>query len=210
MDSRRLFAAAELHGFVTTVRRIAGVLLTGGASSRMGTDKTALVLNGETLAARSARVLAAVCDPVIEVGRGVSGLPAVLEDPPGAGPLVALLAGVGALGGPRVVLLLACDLPNVSEGLLRLLADRPGVGAVIPVVNGRFQYACARYGPAAFDAARAALRDGDASLRAIAGSDCEYLSEADWGGVASAATFMDVDTPDDVRRLGLSIENSQP
>ena len=77
---------------------MAGVLLTGGASRRMGTDKARLVVNGETLAARSARVLTAVCDPVVEVGPGVSGLPAVLEEPPGAGPLVALLAGVGALG----------------------------------------------------------------------------------------------------------------
>ena len=183
---------------------MAGVLLTGGASRRMGVDKTRLLVNGETLAARSARVLAAVCDPVVEVGPGVSGLPAVREDPPGAGPLVALLAGVGALGRPRSVILLACDLPNISPDLLRLLVEWPGSGTVIPVVDGRFQYACARYGPAAFDEARASLRHGLTSLREIAGSDCEYVSEADWGRVASALTFADVDTPEDLRRLGLS------
>jgi len=183
---------------------MAGVLLTGGASRRMGVDKTRLVVNGETLAARSARVLAAVCDPVVEVGPGVSGLPAVQEDPAGAGPLVALLAGVGALGAPRSVVLLACDLPHVSTELLRLLVEWPGSGTVIPVVEGRFQYACARYGPAAFDEARAALRSGDTSLRAIAGADCEYVSEAGWQSVASPLTFADVDTPEDLRRLGLS------
>ena len=63
------------------MRQLAGVLLTGGASRRMGTDKARLVVDGETLAARSARVLAAVCEPVIEVGPGVSGLPAVEEEP---------------------------------------------------------------------------------------------------------------------------------
>ena len=183
---------------------MAGVLLTGGASRRMGRDKARLVVNGETLATRSARVLAAACDPVVEVGPGVSGLPAVLEEPPGAGPLVALLAGVGALGRPRSVILLACDLPNISPDLLRLLVEWPGSGTVIPVVDGRFQYACARYGPAAFDEARASLRHGLTSLREIAGSDCEYVSEADWDGVASALTFADVDTPEDLRRLGLS------
>jgi len=183
---------------------MAGVLLTGGASRRMGTDKAQLVVNGETLAARTARVLATVCDPVVEVGPGVSGLPAVREEPPGAGPLVALLAGVGALGRPHSVILLACDLPNVSPELIGLLVEWPGSGTVIPVVDGRFQYACARYGPAAFDEARASLRHGLTSLREIAGSDCEYVSEADWGGVASALTFADVDTPEDLRRLGLS------
>ena len=80
------------------MRQMAGVLLTGGASRRMGVDKARIVVNGETLAARSARVLASVCDPVVEVGSGVSGLPAVQEEPSGAGPLVAMLAGVGALG----------------------------------------------------------------------------------------------------------------
>ena len=183
---------------------LAGVLLTGGASRRMGSDKAQLVVNGETLAARSARVLSEVCDPVIEVGPGVSGLPAVREDPPGAGPLVALLAGVGALGSPRTVLLLACDLPFVDAPVLRLLADWPGAGTVIPVVEGRFQYACARYGPAALDEAVAALRSGDSSLRAIAGSDCSYLTSQEWGDVATVESFADVDTPDDLKRLGLA------
>jgi len=183
---------------------MAGVLLTGGASRRMGTDKARLVVNGEALAARSARVLAQVCDPAIEVGSGVSGLPTVREEPAGAGPLAALLAGVGALGEPRSVVLLACDLPNVSAELVRLLVEWPGSGTVIPVVNGRFQYACARYGLAAFDAAHAALRRGDSSLSAIARSDSEFLTETQWCSVASALTFADVDTPEDLRGLGLS------
>ena len=172
----------------------------------MGTDKARLVVNGETLAARAARVLAAVCDPVVEVGSGVSGLPAVREDPPGAGPLVALLAGVGALGGPHSVILLACDLPKVSPELLRLLVEWPGSGTVIPVVDGRFQYACARYGRSAYSAARDVLldRERSASLREMAQSDCEYLSEAVWGTVATALDFADVDSPEDLRRLGLS------
>ncbi len=169
----------------------------------MGTDKAGLVVDGETLAARAARVLAAACDPVIEVGAGVSGLPAVQEDPPGSGPLVALLAGVGALGDPRAVVLLACDLPFVEPPLLRLLVEWPGLGTVIPVVGGRVQYACARYGAAALDDATDALRAGVTSLRGMAGADCEYLTAAQWGDVASERAFADVDTPGDLERLGL-------
>ena len=186
------------------MRQMAGVLLTGGASSRMGTDKARLVVQGETLAARAARVLSAVCDPVVEVGPHVSGLPAVEEDPRGAGPLVALLAGVGALGNPRVVVLLACDLPFVDPPLLQLLVDWPGTGTVVPVVDGEFQYACARYGPAALDEAAAAARKGVLSLRAIASADCEYLTAEHWGEVATSRAFADVDTPADWERLGLT------
>jgi molybdopterin-guanine dinucleotide biosynthesis protein A len=186
------------------MRQVAGVLLTGGASRRMGSDKAGIVVSGETLAVRSARVLSAVCDPVIEVGPSVSGLPAVQEDPPGAGPLVGLLAGVGALGNPRTVLLLACDLPFIEPALLELLRDWPGTGTVIPMVEDRAQYACARYGASALEAARLALRSGVLSLHALAHSQSEYLTEAEWGDVVSADVFADVDTPDDLRRLGLA------
>jgi molybdopterin-guanine dinucleotide biosynthesis protein A len=185
------------------MRQMAGVLLTGGASSRMGTDKAHLVVNGETLATRAARVLSAVCDPVIEVGPAVSGLPAIQEDPPGAGPLVALLAGHGALGRPPSIVLLACDLPFVEPPLLQLLVEWPGRRTVIPVVEGRLQYACARYGPSAFGAAPDALRNGMTSLHAIAQSDCEYLTASQWGTVADGRSFADVDTPADLERLGL-------
>jgi len=185
------------------MRQMAGVLLTGGASSRMGTDKARLVVNGETLAMRAARVLSHVCDPVIEVGPAISGLPAIQEEPPGAGPNVALRAGYGALGGPPAIVLLACDLPFVEPPLLRLLVEWPGSRTVIPVVEGRQQYVCARYGRSAFGDAHGASQDGMTSLHAIAQPDCEYLTVAQWGAVADVRSFADVDTPSDLARLGL-------
>jgi hypothetical protein len=75
---------------------------------------------------------------------------------------------------------------------------------VIPVVDGRLQYACARYGSDALDRAAVAFAGGDLSLRAAAGDDFDELSEGQWRAVAPADTFADVDTPTDLRRLGLS------
>jgi molybdopterin-guanine dinucleotide biosynthesis protein A len=170
----------------------AGVLLTGGGSRRMTTDKARIVWHGETLAVRAARVLTAACDPVIEVGSGATDLPCVREEPAGSGPLAALLAGARALATRGPV------------ALLSLLASWPGRPTVIPVVDGRLQYACARYGPDALERAEIAFAAGDHSLRAAAGDDGHELSEAEWRAVAPANTFADVDTPTDLRRLGLS------
>ncbi|MGH8991628.1 MAG: molybdenum cofactor guanylyltransferase, partial [Acidimicrobiia bacterium] len=121
---------------------VAGLLLTGGASRRMGRDKALLEVAGRGLAERGASVLAAVCDPVLEVGPGVSGLPAVREEPPGEGPLAALGAGAAELsrrGHGGAVIVLAVDMPFVGAALLRLLADRPGPATAVPRAGGQPQ-----------------------------------------------------------------------
>src|SRR4051812_19062640 len=124
---------------------VGAVLLTGGTSSRMGIDKATLEIEGQTLARRAADVLGHVCDPVLEVGDGATDLPAVREDPVGAGPLAALVAGADALG-TAPVLLLACDMPFIEPALVALIVQQPGDGTVIPIADGRPQYGCARYG----------------------------------------------------------------
>ena len=107
----------------------AGILLTGGRSRRLGVDKASLVLDGETLAQRAARRLGAVCDPVVEVGDGVSPLPSVREQPSGSGPLAALATAGAWLrdrGHHGPALLLAVDLPAVDERAAALAPRPPG------------------------------------------------------------------------------------
>jgi molybdopterin-guanine dinucleotide biosynthesis protein A len=178
------------------------LLLTGGSSRRLGTDKATIVWQGDTLAARAARILTQVCAPVVEVGSGVTALPVAREDPAGSGPLAAVLAGVHALeadGDAQVdtVLVLACDMPFVDVPLLELLAAWPGTGTVIPTRDGRAQYLCARYGRAWL---RAALASGSASFKAVPALECELVAEARWQAVAPAHAFDDIDTPADRAR----------
>ena len=115
----------------------------------MGRDKSQLVINGSTLAVRTAELLLSVVEIAVEVGPGVSGLVATREDPPGEGPLAAVAAGRRRLrelghddGGALVV---ACDLPLLSEPLLRLLAEWEWPYTVVPVVHGQPQPLCARW-----------------------------------------------------------------
>jgi molybdenum cofactor guanylyltransferase len=187
----------------------AGILLTGGRSRRLGVDKASLVLGGETLAARAAHRLGAVCTPVVELGDGVSGLPAVREDEPGAGPLAAL-AGAGTWlrehghHGPAV--LLAVDLPAVDEGFLRWLCDRPGEPTVVPRVGGRLQPVCARYGPDALLAAQSLVAGGVRALHELFDVvDHDVVEPDEWRAVATDATFLDVDTPADAERFGITL-----
>jgi molybdenum cofactor guanylyltransferase len=181
----------------------AGVVLTGGSSRRLGFDKATVRVGEESAAARAARVLSVVCSPVVEVGPGRSGLRAVREVPAGSGPLASLLAGADAIGCDTVVLL-GCDLVRVEPAVLALLAEWEGAPTAVPVVGGVPQYVCARYGPDAIAAARTLLADGTRSLRALlAVVDADLVAEERWRHVAGADAFADLDTPDDLARLGL-------
>jgi molybdopterin-guanine dinucleotide biosynthesis protein A len=186
----------------------AGLLLTGGQSRRLGVDKALVRRDGETLAARGARVLGAVCAPVLEVGRGVSGAAAVREDPPGAGPLVALAAGAAALrdrGSDFDALVLAVDLPFVEQPLLEvLLAADPGDGVVAPISGGRVQPLCAYYSANALGRAGTLVNEGERALKALlAAVDVSEIAESAWQAVAPPYALDDVDTPEDLVRLGI-------
>ena len=189
--------------------RVAGLLLTGGASRRLGTDKARLVLHGETLAVRAARTLAAVCNPVIEVGGGATTLPVVREQPAGGGPLAAIAAGGEALRerghhGPAIVL--AVDFPNVTVALLELLRDWRGEPTVVPNDRGNLQIACARYGGDALLAAQSLVVGGVRALRALLDVvEVDIVSESVWHAVATPDSFIDVDTPGDAARLGIEL-----
>lgn len=194
---------------------VAGLVLTGGASRRMGADKATVVVGGISLAQRAARTISTVCRPALEVGPGHTGLPVVREDPPGSGPLAAVAAGGAALRarghhGPAMVV--AVDLPAVTDALLRVLASLRGEGSVVPVVDGTAQPLCARYSPAALVRAERLSSAGARSMRALLEEldDVDWAGPEVWGAVAGAEAFADVDTPEDLRQLGGGLPHAGP
>jgi molybdenum cofactor guanylyltransferase len=132
-----------------------GVVLAGGASSRLGFDKALLEIpiGGRpiSLAAWAAQRLGTVCPQVAVADRGrqlVAGLLSLL-DGAGQGPVAGLL-GAAAVYPGRSLLVLACDLPRVPAGLLAALAGGEGFDWAVPRWNqNRLEPLCARYGPAA-------------------------------------------------------------
>lgn len=148
---------------------VAGLVLAGGSSSRMGFNKALAVEGGETLAARAARLLEGLVGTVFVVSRDprvVAGLPYRLVDTelPGGGPLGALAAGLRACPTPWV-LVLACDLPLFPAGLgarmLELAAADDGWQAVVPQWNGFWEPLAALYARSCLPAVEEALARGE-------------------------------------------------
>jgi len=109
---------------------VAGFVLAGGASRRMGQDKALLAYAGQTLVQSVAREVLKAAGSVALLGDperyGDLGLHVVPDIIPGRGPMSGLHAALGSTDA-EWVLLAACDLPNVEAAFLRVLIDRATV-----------------------------------------------------------------------------------
>ena len=136
---------------------MAGVVLAGGRSTRMGTPKAWLEWHGSTLLGRATGVLGRTVDgPVVVVaapGQELPPLPggvAVVEDPvEGRGPMQGLAAGLAAVADrAEAVFVCSTDLPFLHPAfvrrVLRELAET-SADVAVPVVGGFRQPLAAGY-----------------------------------------------------------------
>jgi molybdopterin-guanine dinucleotide biosynthesis protein A len=183
------------------VSTIAGAVLVGGASRRMGRDKASIPVRGVPLASLVGQVLAdAGCSPVIAVGADRPSSAAgpferwVADAWPGAGPLGAVVTALEATGADTLVA--ACDLPGLDPTTVgRLLGARvdPDVASVVVACTDRRQPALAIWNRAALPILRTGFLGGERSLRAGLGLLAVVEVEVD------AEALHDVDTPEDLR-----------
>lgn len=186
---------------------VAGILLTGGSSRRMGADKACLAAGlGETLSQRTARLLEAATVTTIEVGPGWSGLTPVGEPTPHQGPLSAAVQGSAALAragwlGP--VLLVATDLPRLTRRPASLAGHATRRRQRRTPRRRRSQPLCARYSRGDMEIARRLVAAGCRSMGELLDATRPSLApEEEWVAAAGdPLALADTDTPEDLERL---------
>jgi molybdopterin-guanine dinucleotide biosynthesis protein A len=198
--------------------RATGIVLAGGASSRFGADKLAILVDGRPLLHQAIAAVATVVDEVVVAiaADGVRpalpgdlGVPVrvVRDRAAGRGPVAGLAAGLAAARAP-FALLVGGDQPSLAPALLAellLWLDPGSDGAPLDVValeeEGQLRplpsaVRVATVGPAA----DVALEGGSPSLRGLfsllrAGT----LVEERWRALDPAGDSLhDVDTRDDL------------
>lgn len=128
-----------------------GVILAGGQSSRMGTNKAMIELEGEVLIQRLARRFTRWFEQVVIVTNSPElysflGLPMVGDRIHGLGPLSGLEAGLAASRFEHAFFC-AVDMPFVHEGLIRhMLNLASGHDVVVPLLDGEYEPMHAVYG----------------------------------------------------------------
>jgi molybdopterin-guanine dinucleotide biosynthesis protein A len=125
MDGRLQIKISQLQAFI----------LMGGQSSRMGRDKSQLLLENQTFTDRIAETLLEITDSVTLVGsREINSRYAVAPDVyPAWGALGGLHAALAACRREWAIVV-ACDVPFVTAELFHYLASlRDGCDAVVPL-----------------------------------------------------------------------------
>jgi len=138
--------------------RLSGLVLAGGASRRMGQDKASVSYHdGKPQLEWACGLLERHCDDVFVSIRADQagdpmrrGRPTIVDAWPGVGP-IAGLASAQAAWPDRAWLVLACDLPFVTDTCLRLLVERRDGRPVVAfrsTHDGLPEPLCAIYEPA--------------------------------------------------------------
>lgn len=187
---------------------VAGFVLAGGKSSRMGRDKAFLEFEGKTLLARALETLAAVTPQAAILGprSTFGGFGAVVEDVyPGRGPLGGIHAALASEHAADLNLILAVDLPFVTGDLLRFIVDQARQSAsvaTVPYVDGGWQPVCAVYRQEFVATAERALASGSNKIDAVfAAVPVCAVTEDDLIRFAfSARMFDNLNTPADLAR----------
>jgi molybdopterin-guanine dinucleotide biosynthesis protein A len=180
------------------------VILAGGDSRRMGTDKASLLLDGQTLLQSVIAIMQRVFPKIIVSVRqprpGID-LPQICDEQTNAGPLAGLVASLGHITTPWAFAV-ACDMPfvvpEVVEQLGRYRSQQHQ--AVVPIVHGHPQPLAAFYATSCLALMRASLAAQRKSMLGILKQlDVCYVDEAEMlDADPQLRSFFDLDTPQDV------------
>jgi molybdenum cofactor cytidylyltransferase len=133
---------------VKPCRSIAGIILSAGASRRMGTPKALLELNGETFLDRLVRLLSGVASPVIvilgkdaeQIRGGIrrgSEARFVANPDPERGMLSSLQCGLEAVPPEaEAVIFTPVDHPNLESSTLEKLVNNLEAPVIVPTYRG--------------------------------------------------------------------------
>lgn len=141
-----------------------GVILAGGASSRLGMDKNFVTVGGMQLIQRVVSVLKPLCDEVIISTNSPHlfeeyKLKTVKDIHPIGGALAGIHSGLTAMSARRGMFV-ACDMPFLNGRLIEYMKNQNEADAVVPIWNGKYEPLHAVYSKNCLGAIKRSIASG--------------------------------------------------
>jgi molybdopterin-guanine dinucleotide biosynthesis protein A len=148
---------------------VTGIILAGGKSSRMGTEKGLQLLCGKPLISYAIEVLAGFCDRIFISSSSDAyqsfGYQMVADEYPGIGPMGGLYSALRKSKTEKN-LVLSCDLPIVSRDLMAfILQNAEGYQVAVPWEGNRhYEPLCGFYDQSVLEPMTEYIRNGNYKL----------------------------------------------
>ena len=198
--------SCEMYISLMLVPALTAFILAGGRSTRMGTDKAFVLLDGRTLLAGALDLARSLTDDVRIVGdpsKFASFAPVVEDLFSGCGPLAGIHAALRS-SQTDLNLLFAVDMPFLTPALLQYILgraqDSDTAMVTVPRTAQGWQPLCAVYRREFASIAEKALRAGRYKIDALfteAGAQAIGEPELQSAGF-SLDLFSNLNTPDDL------------
>lgn len=182
------------------------ILLSGGQSSRMGTNKALLEIAEKPNIVRIKDELAKQFSELVLVSNDLKtyeflNVRMVSDYYPGQGPLAGIHAGLKNADND-VNLIVACDMPFVTAGLGTILVENIGEhDAVVPVINGRQHPLFAVYHKRIVPEIETCLENNRLRIKHLLGKlNVLYLTEKDFQEISNdnlERIFFNMNHPDE-------------
>ena len=193
---------------MTVPETLYGLVLAGGRSRRMGSDKAALMADGETQLGRTVALLERHLEKVfVSTSKQQAddpvraGFEKIVDGYDDLGPVAGILSAMDAF--PQSAwLVLACDLPNIDDRTIEYLIDNASVDhpatAFVSIVDTLPEPLCAVYRPAAREVMDNFVDDGiKCPRKMLINSATCLLSQP------SPGALHNVNSPEDLAGTGI-------
>ena len=184
---------------------VAGFILVGGASSRMGVNKALLEISGASLLHRTARLLQPLVTDVTVIGPpecySQMGLRILPDDRPGLGPLGGMATALRVSSSPWN-LIVGCDLPYLTGEWLHFLLRRAlasSADALLPETARGPEPLCAIYHRRCLASILAAIERNNLKItQGLSACVVEIIPDAEWKAFDSGGRlFKNMNAPAD-------------
>ena len=190
------------------INGITAAILAGGSSSRMGSNKALLTVEGSPLIERIYHTMARLFREVVLVTNTpeeYAFLPCVMVSDryPDAGPLAGLHAALMAAAGNRIFMT-ACDTPFLNPDVIRMICSVVGeYDAVVPISRSGMEPLQALYGRRCLAVVEQALEQGDRKLLNLLDRvRTRFVTPEELAAIPGAElSFCNVNTPEEYERL---------
>lgn len=186
---------------------ITGIVLAGGKSSRMGTDKSLLKWKGKTLIEHAVETIKPVCIKVVISSNkkvyGFTGCDTWPDELPGQAPIIGIYSCLKR-SETEINIFLSCDMPYLRTDLLRHMIDRVDNHPLLVPVNddGLLEPLCGIYRKTIIPHLEKHIRHNNLSIyEFIREHGGKFLKLGKELPFYDSNLFANINTPDDLKEL---------